>query len=256
MFRNIIPPLAEVAHVVAPDLPGFGFSAAPPLGEYDYTFENVSRTIDAFTQALGIGDFFLYLNDFGAPVGYHLAARRPDRVLGLIVQNGNAHEEGLGPQWDTAKAFWADPSDENRSRLPDWLNFGGTRDQYIGGLPEALAVLHPPECWHLDWQRMARPGNIEIQFNLFHDYKNHVARFPEISAYHCERQPPCLLLWGRHDTFFDLAEIMAYSRELASLEMHVYDAGHFLLETHHQECAAAIKGFVTDAMTGRVGGER
>jgi pimeloyl-ACP methyl ester carboxylesterase len=253
MFRNVVEPLAEAMYVVAPDLPGFGFSNAPSADQYVYTFENLSRTIEQFLDAIGLDRFFLFLNDFGTPVGYHVATRHPDRIRGLIVQNGNAHEAGLGPQWDAPKAFWADPTAENKAKLPEWLNFEGTRAQYIGDLPERLKVLYPPECWFLDWERMTRPGNTEIQFEIFQDYRNHVARFLAIEAFHREHQPPCLLLWGRHDTFFDLDEIMAYSRDLHVLEIHVFESGHFLLETHHQECAALIKTFVRNVETGLFG---
>lgn len=245
-FRNVMEPLAEAAYVVAPDMPGFGFSDAPPVDAYDYTFENLANAIEALTDELGLGRLFLYVHDFGGPAAYQLAMRRPERVLGLIVQNGAAHEEGLGHTWDTARAFWADPSPENRAKLPDWLNFEGTRDQYLHG-PERLRPLVPPESWHLDWERLSRPGNIEAQFRLFMDYQSHVARFGEISAYHRARQPPCLVLWGRHDVYFELPEIMAYARELDRLEIHVFDGGHLLLETHHRECAAEMVRFIRRA---------
>jgi pimeloyl-ACP methyl ester carboxylesterase len=130
-------------------------------------------------------------------VGYHLATRAPDRIRGLIVQSGNAHDDGLGEQWNSAKAYWADPSDDTRAELPDWLNFAGTRDQYLAGLPEYLRDLPPPESWHLDWERMTRPGNLDAQFALFADYANHVARFDELAKYHRAHQPPALVLWGR-----------------------------------------------------------
>lgn len=243
-FRNVMEPLAQTAYVVAPDMPSFGFSDAPPIGEYEYSFDNIADTMESFIDELGLDRLFLYVHDFGAPVAYRLAMRRPERVLGLIVQNGNAHEEGLGEAWDTAKAFWADPSPQNRAKLPDWLNFEGTRDQYIGGVPERLKPLFPPESWHLDWERMSRPGNVEIQFRLFEDYKTHVARFAEITAYHRQHQPPCLLLWGRHDIYFALDEIMAYAREMDRLEMHVWDGAHLLLETHHREAAQAMLRFI------------
>jgi pimeloyl-ACP methyl ester carboxylesterase len=244
-FRNIISPLAEVARVVAPDMPGFGFTEAPDA--YDYTFENIARSIDAFTQTVGLERFFLYIHDFGAPVAYHLALARPDRALGLIIQSGNAHEEGLGEAWDTAKAYWADPTPENRASLPDWLNFEGTREQYVGGVPERIKPLFAPESWHLDWERMSRPGLVDVQFRIFADYAQHVARFPEISAYHREHQPPSLLLWGQHDTYFEVDEVLAYGRELDRLDMHIWDGAHFLLETHHQECAALMRKFILNA---------
>jgi len=188
-----------------------------------------------------------YIHDFGAPVAYHLALARPDGVLGLIIQNGNAHEEGLGEAWDTAKAYWADPTPENRAALPDWLNFEGTREQYVGGVPERIKPLFAPESWHLDWERMSRPGLVDVQFRIFADYAQHVARFPEISAYHREHQPPSLLLWGRHDTYFEIDEVLAYGRELDRLDMHIWDGAHFLLETHHQECAALMRKFILNA---------
>jgi pimeloyl-ACP methyl ester carboxylesterase len=247
-FRQLIPLLADDAHLVAPDMPGFGFSDAPSMDAYDYSFENIADTIDALVDTLGLDRMFLYVHDFGAPVAYHLATRHPERVLGLIVQNGNAHDEGLGEGWDTTKAYWAAPSAENRAKLPDWLNYEGTRDQYIGGIPDRLKPLFPPEGWHLDWERMSRPGNVDIQFKLFEDYKSHVARFPDIQRYHRDHQPPCLVLWGRHDIYFSLDEVMAYARNLDRVEIHVFDGAHLLLETHAVECADAIRRFVRDAL--------
>jgi pimeloyl-ACP methyl ester carboxylesterase len=245
-FREVMPPLAEVAHVIAPDLPGFGLSSSPTVDEYDYTFENLSWTIENLLRELGIERFVVYLHDFGAPVGYHLATRAPDRIRGLIVQSGNAHEDGLGEQWDGAKAYWADPTDEKRAALPDWLNFAGTRYQYLAGLPEHLRALHPPESWHLDWMRMTRPGNIDAQFALFTDYANHVARFDELAEYHRAQQPPALVLWGRRDPYFDVDEVLAYHRALERVDAHIYDGGHLLLETHAAECAELMRAFVLD----------
>lgn len=247
-FRSVMSPLADVARVVAPDMPGFGFTEAPAA--YDYTFANMARSIAAFTQAIGLTHFFLYVHDFGAPVAYHLALAHPDRVLGLIIQNGNAHEEGLGEAWDTAKAYWADPSPEKRAALPDWLNFEGTRDQYVSGAPERIAPLFAPESWHFDWERMQRPGLVDVQFRIFTDYAQHVARFAEISHYHRTHQPPALLLWGRHDTYFALDEVLAYSRELERLDMHIWDGGHLLLETHSAECAPLMRDFILNVHGG------
>lgn len=245
-FREVMPALAEVAYVVAPDLPGFGMSSSPTVEQYDYTFENLSRTIEDLLGQLEVDRFFVYLHDFGAPVGYHLATRSPDRIRGLVVQSGNAHEDGLGEQWDSAKAYWADPTDDKRAALPDWLNFAGTRDQYLAGLPERLRALHAPESWHLDWERMSRPGNIDAQFALFRDYASHVARFDQIAEYHRAHQPPALVLWGRHDQYFDVAEVLAYHRTLERMDAHIYDGGHFLLETHAAECAELMRAFLID----------
>ncbi|WP_105420315.1 alpha/beta fold hydrolase [Neorhizobium sp. T25_27] len=246
-FRDVISPLASVARVVAPDLPGFGFTEAPH--DYEYTFDAMARTVDALTREIGLERFFLYIHDFGAPVAYYLALARPDRVLGLIIQNGNAHEEGLGPVWGASKAYWAEPTLENRASLPEWLNFEGVRHTYVGDIPDRLKPQFAPEGWHLDWERMSRPGLVEIQFRIFCNYGRYVARFPEISAYHRDHQPPALLVWGRHDPYFELDEVMAYARELNRLDMHIYDGAHLLLETHHQECAALICEFIVNSQS-------
>lgn len=245
-FREVMPVLAEVAHVIAPDLPGFGLSSSPTVDEYDYTSENLSWTIEHLLGQLGVERFFVYLHDYGAPVGYHLATRAPERILGLIVQNGSAHHDGMSETWDTAKEYWADPSDERRAALPDWLNFDGTRDTYLAGLPERLRTLHAPESWHFDWERMTRPGNLDAQFAIFADYANHVARFDEIARYHRDHQPPALVLWGRHDPYFHIDEVLAYHRALDRVEAHILDGGHLLLETHAAECAALMRAFVLD----------
>ena len=245
-FREVMPVLADAAYVIAPDLPGFGMSSSPTVDEYDYSFDNVSRTVEDLLDQLAVERFFVYLHDFGAPVGYHLATRYPERIRGLIVQSGNAHDDGLGEQWDSARAYWADPTEGRRAALPDWLNFAGTRDQYLAGLPERLRTLHPPESWHLDWARMRRPGNLDAQFALFRDYAGHVARFDEIAGYHRAHQPPALVLWGRRDAYFDVGEVLAYHRALDRMDAHLYDGGHFLLETHAAECAALMRAFVLD----------
>jgi pimeloyl-ACP methyl ester carboxylesterase len=245
-FREVLPVLGEQNYVLAPDLPGFGFTDSPPLDRFEYTFERLSLVVEQLISELGVERYVLYVTDFGTPVGYHLATRQPDRVLGLVVQNGNAHEAGLDEAWDTARRFWADPTPANRAALPDWLTFEGTRDQYLGGVPAELQELVPPESWHVDWERLNRPGIVAAQFALFTDYRNHVARFGVIADYHRRRQPPCLVLWGRHDQFFNIAEVLAYHEVLHTLELHVYDGGHFLTETHGAEIAALVAAFVTD----------
>ena len=247
-FRHVMSPLAEVARVVAPDLPGFGFTEAPD--DYPYTFGAMARTIDGLASQLGIERFFLYVHDFGAPVAYHLALTRPDRVAGIIIQNGNCHEEGLGPDWGPSRAYFADPTPANRSKVPEWLNSEGVRHTYDGGIPDRLKPQFAPEGWHLDWERMSRQGRVEIQFRIFEDYGRYILRFPEISAYHREHQPPALLLWGRHDPYFEIDEVLAYNRELDRLDMHLYDAAHLLLETHHQECAALMREFILNVQSG------
>jgi pimeloyl-ACP methyl ester carboxylesterase len=247
-FRHVMSPLAEVARVVAPDIPGSGFTEVPD--GYQYTFKSLGQTIDAFTRAIGLERFFLYVHDYGAPVAYYLALERPDRILGLIIQNGNAHEEGLGHIWEDARAFMADPTPENCAKLPEWLTFEGTRDQHIGVGPDRLKELNPPEDWHSDWERLRRPGLTDIQFGIFVDYAWHIARFPEISAYHRAHQPPALMLWGRHDPYFAVEETLAYHRELERIEIHILDGSHLLLETHSPECAALMRDFILNVTTG------
>lgn len=246
-FREVLPVVGEHAYVVAPDIPGFGFSDAPPIEDYEYTYEGLSRVIEALLDDLGVTRYVVFMTDYSTPVGYFMATRHPERVLGLVVQNGNAHESGLGQGWDSARRYWAEPTEENRAALPDWLTFEGTRDTYLAGLPDEVVELHPPESWHLDWQRLSRPGNTEVYFQFFYDYRTHVARFSEIAEYHAKHQPPCMVLWGRHDPAFDIAEVLAYHHALTTFEAHIYDAGHFLLETHAAEVADLLVTFTRDA---------
>lgn len=243
IFRNIMELLAGAARVVAPDMPGFGFTEV--AADYDFSFENIGRTIDAFADALGVGRYFLYIHDFGAPVAYYLALAHPDRIRGLIVQNGGAHEEGHDGAWDGVRAYFDDPTPEKRAALPEWMNFDGVRDQYVGeGIPERIKPQFAPEYWHLDWERLRRPGVTDIQFRIFSSYAWHIGRFAEISAYHREHQPPALILWGRHDRYFAIEEVLAYHRELDRLSIHIFDGGHQLLETHSPECAALMREFI------------
>ncbi|WP_208379141.1 alpha/beta fold hydrolase [Cumulibacter soli] len=245
-FREVLPVLGQDAYVVAPDLPGFGLSESPPVADYDYTYERLSLVIEALLEGLGIERYILFVTDYSTPVGYFMATRHPERVLGLVVQNGNAHEAGLGPAWDSARRYWAEPTAQNRDALPDWLTFEGTKETYLAGLPEDVAELHAAESWHLDWARLARPGGTDVYFEYFRDYGTHVARFDEISAYHATHQPPCMVLWGRHDPAFDIAEVLAYHRELDRFQAHIFDGGHFLLETHAAEVAGLLVTFTRD----------
>ena len=248
-FRNIIGPLSEAAHVVAPDLPGFGFTEAPE--NYPYTFDAMAETIDALLREVGMDRFFLYVHDFGSPVAYALAMKYPERVLGLVIQNGNAHEEGLGASWEPVKSYWADPTPENLAKIPEWLNFEGVKHTYVGDIPERLLPFIAPDGWHLDWERMSQPGRIDIQLRIFSDYSAHVARFPACQAYHRNHQPPALLFWGRHDPYYDIAEADAYARDLDRIDTHVFDGTHLLLETHHDECARLMHDFIIDVQHAR-----
>lgn len=245
-FRHVIGPLSEVAQVVAPDLPGFGFTEAPQ--GYPFTFEAMAQTVGALLREVGMDRFFLYVHDFGSAVAYALALQYPERVLGLIIQNGNAHEEGLGTSWDLVKSYWADPTPANLAKIPDWLNFEGVKHTYVGKIPDRLIPLVAPDGWHLDWDRMSQPGRVDIQLRIFSDYSSHVGHFPQYAAYHRDYRPPALLLWGRHDPYYAIEEAYAYAKDLERIDMHLYDGTHLLLETHHEECARLMRNFIQSVL--------
>lgn len=246
-FRAMIRPLARMARVVAPDLPGFG--ASEPLAEP--SFAAFADCIEELLARLGVGDRYIYLHDYGAPVGLELALRAPERVCGLIIQNANAHRSGLGPQWAATEAFWAAPDAEKEAAATAHLTAQGVRDQYVSGVPDDIAARIDPRVWAEDWRVMGLPGRMATQRALVADYASHVARFEEITAWLKRRQPPGLLLWGRHDAFFELAEVQSWLHALPRMEGHVFDAGHFLLETHAAEAARLIGAFVAEARTRR-----
>jgi pimeloyl-ACP methyl ester carboxylesterase len=244
MYRDLIPRLADRWRVIAPDYPGFGDSDFPPPGEYEYTFAQLARTLDRFTAELSLSHYALYIQDYGAPIGLRLALAHPERVSALIVQNGNAYEEGLSGAWDPLKAFWRDPSRDNRERLRGWLTPAGIRQQYLAGVPEALHARFTPDTWTLDWARLSRPGNLDMQIGLFGDYRANVALYPRFQEFLRTRRPPTLIVWGRHDPFFTEAGAGAYLRDLPDAELHLLETGHFALETHAAEIAALMRDFL------------
>ncbi|WP_149194557.1 alpha/beta fold hydrolase [Luteimonas suaedae] len=239
-FRNVIGPLAQDCFVIAPDLPGFGASEPiePP------TFSRFADVIEGLLTQLGVESFHLYLHDFGAVVGLYLATRAPRRIRSLIVQNANAHESGMGPGWAATRAYWADPNPKHEAEATAHLNFEGVRYQYVGDVPPDIAARLDSRLWEEDWRIMSLPGRIDMHRALVLDYRNHAARFGEIADYLDRRQPPALMLWGRHDVFFDLDETLSWMRALPRMEAHILDGPHFLLETHADECAALIGAFV------------
>lgn len=239
-FRDVIPALSKTAWVIAPDLPGFGESDVLPSPSFDAFGETISELLDH----LSVGPRYIYLHDFGGPVGLDIAMKAPEQVLGLIVQNANAHQTGMGPQWAATKAFWADPTPENEAEATGHLTFEGTRDQYVANVPEDVAARIPPESWEEDWRVMQLPGRMETQRALIADYGNYVARFDAIAVYLARRQPPALMIWGRHDAFFDLAETLSWMRALPRMEAHILDGAHFLLETHAAEAAKLMIDFI------------
>ena len=240
-FRGVVAELSQAAYVIAPDLPGFGESDVLP----DVSFSALAESISELLDRMAVGPRYIYLHDFGAPVGLRVAIQAPEQVLGLIIQNANAHATGFGPQWAATQAFWANPTAENEAKATAHLTFEGTRDQYIAGVPADVAAKIPAESWEEDWRVMRLPGRMDTQRALIADYGNYVARFDEIADYLERRQPPALMLWGRHDPFFDLAEVLSWMRDLPRMEAHIFDAGHFLLETHAPAAASLMRDFIS-----------
>jgi pimeloyl-ACP methyl ester carboxylesterase len=242
MFRNLIPKLADSYHVVAPDLPGFGFSDSPPSSEFKYTFENLARIINSFTEKVGLKRFAIYIFDYGAPVGLRLALAHPERVSAIISQNGNAYEEGLSEGWNPIQNYWKEPTAANRAALRDFLKPEATKWQYTHGVADQSLVA--PESYTLDSALLARPGNDEIQLDLFLDYASNVALYPEFQAHFRKHHPPLLAVWGQNDPFFLPAGAKAFARDNPNAEIHFFDTGHFALETHASEIAAKIHTFL------------
>jgi pimeloyl-ACP methyl ester carboxylesterase len=242
MFRNLIPKLADDYHVVAPDLPGFGFSDSPPRSDFKYTFENLARVIGAFTEEIGLKRFAIYIFDYGAPVGLRLALAHPERISAIISQNGNAYEEGLSQGWNPIQNYWKEPSASNRAALRDFLKPEATKWQYTHGVGDQLLVA--PESFTLDSALLARPGNDEIQLDLFLDYASNVALYPKFQELFRKHRPPLLAVWGQNDPFFLPAGGKAFSRDNPNAEIHFFDTGHFALETHANEIADKVRTFL------------
>jgi len=241
MFRDLIPLLADRFHVVAPDLPGFGFTTAKEGSKYKYSFDNLAKTIEQFTDKIGLKRYGIFVFDYGAPVGFRLAASRPDRVTAIISQNGNAYEEGLSQGWNPIQAYWREPTAANRATLRAFLTPETTKWQYVEGVSDQQLVA--PESYTLDSALLARPGNDEIQLDLFLDYASNVALYPKFQAYFAKHQPPFLATWGKNDPFFLPPGAEAFRRDLPKADIRFFDTGHFALETHASEIAGAIHDF-------------
>jgi len=247
MFRNLIPTLADRYYVVAPDLPGFGFSDAPDRKQFRYTFEHLAKVIAGFTEAIGLERFAIYVFDYGAPVGLRLALVHPERITAIISQNGNAYEEGLSDGWNPIQKYWKEPNAENRAALREFLKPAATQWQYSHGVKDA--TLLAPEAYQLDSALLARTGNDEIQLDLFLDYASNVALYPKFQEYFRTKRPPVLAVWGKNDPFFLPPGAEAFKRDNPTAEVHFYDTGHFALETHVQEIASAIRDFLGRKLT-------
>jgi pimeloyl-ACP methyl ester carboxylesterase len=242
MFRDLIPLLADSFHLVAPDLPGFGQSDLPSRHAFKYTFENLAETIDRFTDSVGLRRFAIYIFDYGAPVGLRIALKRPERITAIVSQNGNAYEEGLSEAWNPIRTYWHEPNQSNRDALRSFLSPETTLFQYTHGVADPSAV--SPDGRSLDDHYLARPGAHEAQLDLLLDYASNVALYPQFQAYFRKHKPPLLAVWGKNDPFFVPAGAEAFRRDNPQAEVHFYPTGHFALETHCQEIAAAIRDFL------------
>jgi pimeloyl-ACP methyl ester carboxylesterase len=239
MFRDLIPLLSEHFHIIAPDLPGFGLSDMPPRDQFTYTFDNLANVIDRFTEVVGFDRFAVYVFDYGAPTGFRIAAKHPDRITGIISQNGNAYEEGLSDGWNPIRAYWTDPSAANREALRGFLTPESTRWQYTHGVPDEARV--SPDGIALDSYYLAREGADDVQLDLFLNYQSNVALYPEFQAYFRKHHPRFLAVWGKHDPFFLPPGAEAFKRDIPDATIRFFDTGHFALETHANEIAQAIR---------------
>jgi pimeloyl-ACP methyl ester carboxylesterase len=242
MFRNLIPLLSDQYHVVAPDLPGFGFSDSPAHDRFTYTFDNLAKTMQALIDGLGLKRFAVYVFDYGAPVGYRLAVANPEKITGIISQNGNAYVEGLSDGWNPIQKYWEDPSMANRDALKAMTTLETTKWQYTHGVADEKLVA--PESYTLDQHLLDRPGNTDIQLDLFRDYATNVALYPTFQEYFRMKQPPFLAVWGDKDPFFLPPGAEAFKRDMPGATVKFYDTGHFALETHGQEIGDEILHFL------------
>ena len=243
MFRDLIPQLVDRFHLIAPDLPGFGQSDMPSHDKFIYTFDNMARIIDRFTEVIGLERFAIYVFDYGAPTGFRLATWHPERITAIISQNGNAYEEGLSDGWNPIRAYWMDPSEPNRTALRAFLSPETTIWQYTHGVPDTILI--SPDGYSLDNFYLARPGADEVQLDLFGDYKKNVALYPAFQNYFRTNKPPFLAVWGKNDPFFLPSGAEAFKHDIPGAVVRFFDTGHFALETHADEIAATIRDFLT-----------
>jgi pimeloyl-ACP methyl ester carboxylesterase len=242
MFRHLIPALADHYHVIAPDYPGYGQSGMPDRSTFAYTFDRFAELVEGLLDQLGAARYATYVMDYGAPVGWRLALKHPERVTGLIVQNGNAYQEGLKGFWDPIKAYWADGSDAHRQALKGLLTLEATKFQYTDGVADVSRI--SPDNWVHDQALLDRPGNNDIQLDLFYDYRTNLRLYPAVQAYFRQHQPPTLILWGKNDQIFPADGAHPYKRDLHDLEFHLLDTGHFALEDKADEMVPLIRDFL------------
>jgi len=243
MFRNLIPALADGFHLVAPDYPGFGQSSAPPVDKFEYTFDKLADVVDKFTEKVGLKKYALYVQDYGAPVGYRLAVRHPERVTALVVQNGNAYEEGLDNDfWKPLKVYWKDRTEANAAALRKALTLEATKWHYTHGVRNVEAI--SPDTWTIDQALLDRPGNQGVQLALFYSYGSNPEQYPRWQEYFRKYQPPTLITWGKNDAIFPPAGAEPYKRDLRTVEFHLLDTGHFALEEEGERIAGLMRQFL------------
>ncbi|MEC0344918.1 alpha/beta fold hydrolase [Peribacillus frigoritolerans] len=246
MYRNLITKLMDEYHIIAPDYPGFGNSDQPGMDEFEYTFDNLAHVINDFVEKLKLEKFSIYVHDYGAPVGFRIATKHPERIQAIITQNGNAYEEGLLSAWDPIRTYWENPTEENKNNLKALLSADFTKYQYIDGTrtPDRIS----PDAWNMDQFVLDRPGNKEIQFALFYDYRNNVKQYPSWQEYFRTYQPPALVAWGKNDLFFGPEGALAFQRDLKDSEVHLLNTGHFPLEEELETSANLIKQFLGERL--------
>ena len=243
MFRNLMSALSDRFHLVAPDYPGFGSSSMPTVNEFDYTFDHLAEIIEKFIAAIDLKQYSLYVMDYGAPIGYRIAAKYPERVEALIVQNGNAYEEGLREFWDPIKAYWQERSPENAGQLKPFFTLETTKWQYTNGVRNLEAI--SPDNWNIDQYFLDRPGNVEIQLALFYSYGSNPPLYPQWQEYFRKYQPPALVVWGQNDYIFPAEGAYPYKNDLQTLEFHLLDTGHFALEEEGKAIVDHIRRFLS-----------
>jgi len=244
MFQPLLTRLADSYHLVAPDYPGFGHSDWPDPKEFNYTFDHIAQVMQGFTEALGLSHYTLYMQDYGGPVGFRMTLAHPERVVALIVQDAVAHNEGLGVNWTTRRAFWADRVANEEKLRSNLLSLQATKTRHVGDDPDT--DLYDPDLWSDEFAFLNSPGQAEIQSDLFYDYRTNVAAYPNWQAWMQKTQPRLLVVWGKHDLSFDLGEPERYRKDVPSAQVHVLDAGHFALDTKADEIAALVRGFMEE----------
>jgi pimeloyl-ACP methyl ester carboxylesterase len=245
MFKNLMTMLSDRFHLIAPDFPGFGFSAFPDKNSFEYTFENIADCINRFTEEIDLNSYTIYLHDYGAAVGLRICVKHPEKIEGIIVQNGNAYMEGIGPQWDETRDYWEHPTEEKKKKVFAFISEEGVKWQYTAGISDELRTHVSPELSVVDWHAMSKPGNTDMQYELNCDYKNHIEMFPEFQKYFRTHQPPALVVWGKQDAFFSINEPPCYKRDLLNVQIHLVDGGHWALETNFDDVLEHIDKFMS-----------